>query len=209
MHYEVADNFMLGGTARHNKECRWKLEVATMPKEEVANIPYHFREKPPHYDNSVLAIVNSIADCAGVETVPHPNIKALVNDTGENFFYKYFLDQELRQRTVVPVPNSDRCMCEQCDLNLIKISGATTKRREVTVVTVTAAPSSAVPNSDSPTSISSRDAHQQPVVKITSALQVQPAPSSTQSQQHLLSLQTLDACGYGFEAGLEVVAFMV
>lgn len=69
---------------------------------------------PPHYDVWLMLEANEVAARAG-KRLPYPNLPALLpEDTGERFFYDYYLEQLEREERYEYTGDMKRCPCEPC-----------------------------------------------------------------------------------------------
>ena len=125
MRHTLADYLHMGGIAIYNLRIRYRLKLAKMPAKERAKIPTDF-QKSPHLTNHLrLAHNNMLAKKAGLSNVHH-DVEILQDDTGERFFYEYYLQQQLREENGIDYDkNTNRCRCRDCG----KVNNPYRKRR--------------------------------------------------------------------------------
>jgi hypothetical protein len=134
MRESLSDILTLGGCARYNVRVREKLWFNKLPPAKKANFPAWRRGVPAFYNHSNKRIINEKAARVGAGHLFH-HVRPLPRDNDEVFLSEYFHQQELRNSSIAPHRENDRCQCPSCGGNQVLLpferqNGATMGRSE-------------------------------------------------------------------------------
>jgi len=130
MRESLADSIHLEGTSRWNRQVRERHRFDSLPADERSKVPTFFHGEPLFFNESDLAVVNSMAEKVGVTEVVHPNAHPPPEDNGERFFAAYFREQQKRNADLVPHMLNTRCQCMKCANNPVQLPEATAQPPE-------------------------------------------------------------------------------
>jgi hypothetical protein len=125
MNNNLADILNLMGTARYNLAIRHKLRIADKRQEErQTGMPVAWETVVPHWNHTELNHINQLATSLHLDP-PFTDVEALPPDNGERFFSEYLPIRRAIVASVSEHPLNDRCQCQKCGLNTIRIVGDT------------------------------------------------------------------------------------
>ena len=114
MNPQLADVLTLGGTADYNIRCRFRLKINKQRLEGDADAGSGpFGDLPCFFDHSLLSWLNAKASSLGLPPI-FRNVNQPVDDNGEVFLSKYFVQQQERNEKMKGDPASAMCLCDSC-----------------------------------------------------------------------------------------------
>ena len=130
MRESLADSIHLEGTSTWNMQVRERNRFDSLPADERSKVPSFFHGEPLFFNESDLAVVNSMATKVGVTEGVHPNAHPLPEDNGERFFAACFREQQKRNADLALHPLNTRCQCMKCAANPVQLPEATAQPPE-------------------------------------------------------------------------------
>jgi hypothetical protein len=114
MRPEIADTLLLAGVANMNTKNRWachvnhQRQIGTEP-----DLPLHFAFQPPFWDHSLCIKLNQGFAALNLKQ-PFDFVTPIMENNGEVFASKYFIQQEIRNKECGQDKKTHLCLCSEC-----------------------------------------------------------------------------------------------